>query len=57
MRMPISLIPQEFIDLYDLGRKVKNGYVYIEIRCGMYGLPQSGILANKPLKERLVKDG
>ena len=24
-RMPIHLIPQEFIDLYDLGSKVKNG--------------------------------
>ena len=29
MRMPINLIPQEFIDLYDLGSKFKNGYVYI----------------------------
>ena len=32
MRMPINLIPQEFINLYDLGSKVKNGYVYIEIQ-------------------------
>ena len=32
MRMPINLIPQEFIDLYDLAPKVKNGYVYIEIK-------------------------
>ena len=31
MRMPIKLIPQEFIDMYDLTTKVKNGYVYIEI--------------------------
>ena len=57
MRMPINLIPQEFIDLYDLSSKVKNGFVYMEIRRGMYGLPQSGILANKLLKERLAKDG
>jgi hypothetical protein len=57
MRMPINLIPQEFIDLYDLSPKVKNGFVYMEIRRGMYGLPQSGILANKLLKERLAKDG
>ena len=56
MRMPINLIPQEFIDLYDLGLKVKNGYVYIEIQRGMYGLPQAGILANKLLKERLLKN-
>ena len=54
MRMPIKLIPQEFIDLYDLNTKVKNGYVYIEIQKGMYGLPQAGILANKLLKTRLA---
>ena len=54
--MPINLIPQEFIDLYDLGSKVKNGYVYIEIQRGMYGLPQAGILANKLLKERLLQN-
>ena len=47
---------QEFIELYDLGSNVKNGYVYIEIQRGMYGLPQAGILANKLLKERLVQN-
>ena len=52
--MPIKLIPQEFIDLYDLTTKVKNEYVYIEIQKGMYGLPQAGILANKLLKTRLT---
>ena len=26
--MPISLIPREFIDLYNLAPKVKNRYVY-----------------------------
>ena len=56
MQMPINLIPQEFIDLYDLGSKVKNGYVYIEIQQGMYGLPQAGTLANKLLKERLLQN-
>ena len=57
MRMPINLFPQEFIDLYNLAPKVKNGYVYMEINKGMYGLPQSGILSNKLLKERLEKYG
>ena len=54
--MPINLMPQEFIELYDLGSKVKIGYVYIEIQRGMYGLPQAGILANKLLKERLLQN-
>ena len=57
MRMPINLIPQEIIDAYDLLPKVKNGYVYMEIMRGMYGLPQAGILANKLLKERLEPHG
>ena len=57
--MRIYLIPQELIDLYNLGDKVKYdakgvGYVYTEIRKGMYGLPQAGILSNKLLKERLT---
>ena len=38
MRIPINLIPQEFIELYDLAPKVKNEYLYIEIQQGMYGL-------------------
>ena len=56
--MKIDRLPQEFIELYDLTSKVKydsrgNGYVYMEIHRGMHGLPQSGILSNKLLKERL----
>ena len=54
LRISIDLIPQEFVDLYDLHDKVKNGYVYCEIVRGMYGLPQAGILANKLLEERLA---
>ena len=51
-------MPPEFIKLYNLATKVKydsrgNGYVYMEIRHGMYRLPQSGMLSNKLLKERL----
>ncbi len=37
--------------------KVLNDYVYREIRKGVYGLPQAGILANKLLKKRLAKHG
>jgi hypothetical protein len=48
MKMPLSLFPQDIIDHYRLNDKVLNGYVYMEICKGMYGLPQAGILANKP---------
>ncbi|KAL7545763.1 hypothetical protein ACHAWF_009116 [Thalassiosira exigua] len=34
---------------------VKNGYIYMEISKGMYGLPQAGVWANKLLKERLIE--
>ena len=57
MRTPIELIPQEFFDLYQLQNKIKNGFVYCEIIRGMYGLPESGILANKLFKERLEEHG
>ncbi len=57
MEMPISLSPQDIIEHYDLRNKALNGYVYMEICKGMYGLPQPGILANKLLKKRLARHG
>ena len=57
MRMPINLIPEEFATLYNLHEKVKNGFVYMQIEKGMYGLPQAGILANKLLRKRLAPHG
>jgi hypothetical protein len=58
MRLPISIIPEEIINLYNLRDIVDdNGWVHIEIRKGMYGLPQAGILANKLLQQRLSKHG
>ena len=51
MRMPISLIPNNIIQQYALQPKCKNGYIYMEIIRGMYGLPQAGILANKLLRK------
>jgi hypothetical protein len=57
MRMPLDLFPDNIVNHYDLKRKAKNGFVYMEIRRGMYGLPQAGILANKLLKKRLALHG
>jgi hypothetical protein len=57
MKMPIALFPADIIDQYGLNNKVLDGYVYMEIRKGMYGLPQAGVLANKLLKERLARHG
>ncbi len=53
MQMPLKLFPDGIIQHYNLQEKALNGYVYMEIRCGMYGLPQASILANKLLRKRL----
>jgi hypothetical protein len=57
MHIPVKLIPQEIIDDYNLKPKVNDGFVYVEINKGMYGLPQAGLLANKLLAHRLAKYG
>ena len=57
MFIPINQIPQEIIDHYNLHNIVHKGKVYVEIRCGMYGLPQAGILAEKQLIHFLGKYG
>ena len=57
MRFNIDHIPTEIKQQYQLNKIEKNGYVYVEIRKGMYGLPQAGILANKLLKKRLGRHG
>ena len=54
MRMPESIIPQNIKKLYKLHDKIHNGFIYMRIERGMYGLPQAGILANKLLRERLA---
>jgi hypothetical protein len=57
MQLALTVIPQEIIDKYKLMEKERNGKVYIRIDKGMYGLPQSGILANNLLITRLAPDG
>eukprot|EP00956_Cyclotella_meneghiniana_P034829 scaffold108469_cov21-Cyclotella_meneghiniana.AAC.1 len=41
MRIKADIIPEEFKKAYNLHSKIYKGYVYCEIRRGMYGLPQS----------------
>jgi hypothetical protein len=57
MRIPITLIPQEIIDQYNLLPLVSDGHVYIEVQKGMYGLPQAGILANQLVARCLAIHG
>jgi hypothetical protein len=50
MRLPIHIIPPEIVDQYKLLPLVQDGWVYVDIRKGMYGLPQAGIIANQRLQ-------
>ena len=54
----IADLPQDFIDEYEIQNKeTKYGYVYLEIRKGVYGLPQAGILVQKLIDKRLNVKG
>ena len=54
LRMKMSDIPDTIIQQYNLKEKAtSDGYVYIAIKRGMYGLPQAGILAQELLEKRL----
>ena len=57
MRMKLSDFPEHIIEQYDLCHKAKNRFVYIEIWRSIYGLPQSGRLANDYLHEKLRPAG
>ena len=54
-RLPINITPQEIIDWHDLKELEEDGYIYCDIVKGMYGLPQSGKLADDLLTSKLDK--
>ena len=50
MNLKLSNLPKDFVKLYNLTAKFyKNGFFYLEIRRGMYGFPQAGILSQQLL--------
>jgi hypothetical protein len=57
MRIPLTIIPQDIIEKYDLKRLAVNSWVYLEIRKGVYGLKQAGLLANQLIQKRLKPFG
>ena len=58
MRFNINMIPQEVIDHYKLQNKTtNNGWVYCEICKAIYGLKESGKLANIELQAVLATEG
>ena len=58
IRINLRNIPDEIIKEYKLKDiATANGSIYIRADRGMYGLPQSGLLANELLENRLNKQG
>ena len=58
MRLRLADMPEDVIEHYKLHElATPDGAIYCEIRKGMYGLPQAGIIAQQLLEERLAKHG
>jgi hypothetical protein len=57
MKMLLSRFPEEIVQKYNLNALAVSGWVYIEIRKGMYGLKQAGLLDNQLLHTRLAPFG
>eukprot|EP00804_Cyclotella_cryptica_P015897 CCRYP_006383-RA/>CCRYP_006383-RA protein AED:0.07 eAED:-0.04 QI:0/0/0/1/0/0/2/0/1375 len=57
MKMPIDIFPEHIIQQYNLRQHAKNGFIYLELRKCVYGLPMAGALANKLLRKRLAPHG
>jgi hypothetical protein len=57
MKMLMSCLHEEIIQKYNLNTLAVDGWVYIEIRKGMYGLKQAGLLANQLLQTCLAPFG
>jgi hypothetical protein len=57
MKFPIALFPEHIVEQYALNTHVHKGFIYVEIRKAIYGLPQAGILANQLLRKRLAPAG
>ena len=58
LRLKLSNLPEYVIEQYGLKDKTTSeGYIYVDIRKGMYGLPQAGLLAQELLEQILQKQG
>jgi hypothetical protein len=58
MRIPRHTVPDVIMNLYNLWTMVeKDGYLYVRIERGMYGLPHAGRIANDALIAHLAPYG
>jgi hypothetical protein len=47
----LSRFPEEIVNKYNLKELTVDGWVYIGVRQGMYGLKQADLLANQLLQK------
>ena len=57
MRMKWEHIPEDIRERYNLSKILHNGYIYIKIKKGMYGLKEAAILAYNKLLKHLTPRG
>ena len=57
MKLPISIIPNEIIQQYNLHDIVSDGWVYLGILKGMYGMKETGKIAHDELVKHLAPYG
>ena len=58
MHIPLKIIPREIIDAYNLTALVGDqGWIYMRIEKGVYGLKQSWIIANQELVKHMAPFG
>ena len=56
MRLKLRNLPEREVQHYNLAEKTtRDGYVYVDIKRGVYGLPQAGLIAQQLLEKRLNK--
>jgi hypothetical protein len=57
MQIPLAAIPACIMEENKLAPLIHNGFIVVELRKGIYGLPQAGILANNQLQKHLAQHG
>ena len=58
MHLKLRNLPESVVQNYNLEKKTtRDGYVYAEIKQGMYGLPQAGLIVQQLLEKILNKKG
>ena len=57
MKVHLKYFPKNIIQQYALNELTHNGYIYIKIKKGMYGLKQASVLVYQNLTKLLIYGG